>query len=341
MKKKIILVGVLLVLVALVFSGCGKKDEKKKKEVTIEYGKACSIEDEIELTVKGNKIVERLNPSNPTGLYTYFWAGDGKKMVDISTEIKNLKDEELNLKDLIQAKIYVGDKEYDVMYIIENTDGSNLQGNGLEKPLTDVTRRMHFAAKVEKELVEKEANIKLVIKANDNEYTYSFELVKDKEDVKSEGARVNLNYKGTTIKAEQLISVPETCEFSIIKCEFVEKVMPPNPTGFYRYLPASEGNVYVDLQVSVKNTKDEAVKQSELPGSVVLYCGEKSYSVQTVVEEDSGGTLNTATNLNNIEASETITYHLVAKVPAEVKDSKDELWFRITADGTRYIFKVK
>lgn len=342
MNKKVLSIGLIFIAMIIVLSGCGKKDANKKKEVTLNYGETCSIGNEFELTVKANKIVERLTPPKPTGLYTYFWAGEGKKIVDISTELKNLTEDEIVLKDLMKAKMYVDDKEFDVMYVMENTAGSDLQGNALEKGLaTNVTRKLHFAAKVEKELLEKETKIKLVINVRDNEYTYFVNVVKDEESVKSEGATININYKGTTIKENQLISVPGWCEFTINKYQFSEKVEPSNPSGFYRYLPASDGKLYVDLQVTVKNIQDDAVKQAQLPGSAVLYCGDKSYSVQTVVETAQGGDLNTATSQSDIKPSETRKYHLVAKVPAEVKDSKDALWIRITANDTKYIYNIR
>lgn len=341
-KKKILLIGLVFIVIGIVLSGCGKKDENKKKEVTINYGEACTIENKLELTVKANKLVERLSPSKPTGYYTYFWAGEGKKIVDISTELRNLTNDEINLKDVMEAKMYVDDKEFQVMYIIENTDGSNLQANALEKALTtDVTRKLHFAAKVEKELLEKETTIKLVIKAYGNEYIYSVNIVKGDETTKSEKSTINLNYKGNTIKEKELISVQGLCEFTIDKCQFSEKVEPSSPSGFYRYLPASDGKLYVDLQLAVKNTQDKAVKQNQLPGSAALYCGDKSYDVQTVVETASGGDLNTFTSQSDIEPSETRIYHLVAKVPAEVKDSQDALWIRITADDTKYIYNIR
>ena len=318
MNKKVLSIGLLLIVMVSVLSGCGKKDANKKKEVKLNYGETCSIENKFELTVKANKIVERLTPPNPTGLYNYFWAGDGKKIVDISTELKNLTEDKIILKDLMSAKMYVDDKEFDVMCITENTAGSDLQANSLEKELeANVTRKLHFASKVEKELLEKETTIKLVIKANNNEYTYLVNLVKDGESVKSEGATINLNYKGTTIKENQLISVSGLCEFTINKYQFAEKVEPSNPTAFYRFLPAKDGKIYVDLQVTVKNTQDKAVKQAQLPGSAVLYCGDKSYTVQTVVETAQGGDFSASTSQGDINSSETRLYHLVATVPAE------------------------
>lgn len=342
MNKKVISIGLLFIVMVILLSGCGKKDENKKKEVTLNYGETYSIENKLELTVKANRIVERLTPPNPTGLYNYFWAGEGKKIVDISTEVKNMTEDKILLKDLMAAKMYVDDKEFNLMYITENTAGSDLQGNSLEKELdANATRKLHFAAKVEKELLEKETKIKLVIKVRDTEYTYLVNVVKDGESVKSEGATINLNYKGTTIKENELISVPGLCEFTINKCQFSEKVEPSNPTGFYRYLPAKDGKLYVDLQVTVKNTQDIAVKQSQLLGSAVLYCGDESYSIQTVVETAQGGDLNTFTSQSDINSSETRVYHLVATVPAEVKDSKDDLWIRITANDTKYIYNVR
>ncbi|MCR5146866.1 MAG: hypothetical protein K6B70_05945 [Clostridia bacterium] len=342
MNKKVLSIGVLLVIIVSVLSGCGKKDANKKKKVTINYGETCSIENKFELIVKANRIVERLTPPNPTGVYNYFWAGEGKKIVDISTELKNLTEDKIIPKDLMSAKMYVDDKEYDVFYVSENTAGSDLQGNSFEKEIeANGVRKLHFAAKVEKELLEKETTIKLGIKANNNEYTYLVNLVKDGESVKSEGATINLNYKGTTIKENQLISVPGLCDFTITKCQFTEKVEPSNPTAFHRYLPAKDGKLYVDLQVTVKNTQDKAVKQAQLPGSAVLYCGDKSYTVQTLVETAQGGDFSASTTQADINSSETRLYHLVATVPAEVKDSKDTLWFRITASDTKYIFKIR
>lgn len=343
-NKKVLLIGLIFVVISMILTGCGKKDESKKVvDIIVNYGETSIIENKLELTVKSNKIVKNIKPTNTTGYYTYINAGENKKIVDICVDLKNISDDAIVLKDLFETKMYVGDEEVEVMYIMENTAKNNMLSNAHEIELkADTTREMHFATKVDKELVDKETIVKLVMKTDKNEYTYVVNIVIGDEKVESEGSTININYKGVPIKQNELVSVEDICEFTIKKYEFADTIVPSNPTGFYMYLPSEDGKLYIDLQVTVKNLHDSAVKQDQLPGTVTVFHGDKDvYTTRKVIEVSNGGNLNTYTSSNEIEPLDTEEYHIIASVPAEVKDSKEPLWVTFNVDGKKYIFNIR
>ncbi len=343
-EKNIFAVVALILVICTLLTGCGKKGENSNgKNVVMNYGETITVADKMNFTIKSNKIVDSIEPTNTSGYYTYIKAGENKKIFDICMDVKNISNDEIALKDFIEAKMYIGDEEVEVMYIMENVAGTNMISNAEEIKLkNDNNKEIHFATKVDKELVNKENTVKLILKENKNEYIYSANIVIGDEKVKSEGATININYKGVPIKENEKISVKDICEFTITKCEFTDKIEPSKPTGFYVYIPDEDGKKYIDLHVTVKNLSDSSVKQNQLPGTVTVFNGEnETYSTNKIIEVSNGSNLNTYTSSNYIESMDTKEYHIYASVPESVQNSTNPLWVRFNIDGNKYLFSIR
>lgn len=352
MKKKSIFLGVLVLMLIFVLTGCGKDnndsedkndDSNKSSKLSLNIEEAKSINDTIEITIKSNKILNKITPSAATGYYTYYEAGEGKKFFDIIADVKNISSEPIKIGEICKSKLIIDEKEYDISYMAEENDGQRINAYASSKsidPLT--TETYHFAAKVNSDLVDKENTAKLVLTINNKDYTYVVNIVKSDNDISSDKSTINLNYKGTEILKDQLVSVKDTCEFTINSFDFTKKVLPTTPSGYYHYVDAKDGKVYLDIKVTVKNLKSSAVKQDTMLGNITLvYNNNYEYSCSKVIEKDNGQDLNTYTNLYDIDPLATMNYHIISEVPEEVQNSSDPLFVKFAINGEDYVLNIR
>ena len=141
---------------------------------------------------------------------------------------------------------------------------------------------------------------------------------------------VTLN-KGDTVTTS-------TCQFTIKSFNMEKEVKPPKASGYYQYFEAAYGNTYIDLRLVVKNLQTSAVAQNNLIDSVVVvYDGEYEYEAFPITEEKNGESFNMYTDMYEIGALETMTYHYLAEVPSDIKMSDKSLDVIITVNGKKYI----
>lgn len=348
MKKKISILGIIAILIIslISFTGCGSKTEESKKEdkkVTMEFGKTETIDDTVELTIKNNKVVSRIEPSVKNTYYTYYAAGTGYKWLNVTADVKNITSETVAINEVLSAKLYINDSAYAVTFMTEDEDGKHINAySSYEKIDASETLKFHFATKIPEDLAKDGTTAKFVFTAGKKEYEYTMNIIDDKTVDTKEGPTINLSNKAVEIKDGQLVTIDGKYEFTINSNSFSNEVLPPNPTGFYTYLKAQDGKVYLTIKASVKNLQSTAVKQDSVLGSIkVLYNDEYEYTCQKVVETENGASLNTYTSTRDIEPLTTMTYYFVASVPTEVQTSTSPIAVKFTIDNIDYVYNIR
>lgn len=342
MKKKIFLVGLIAVMMIAMLTGCGKKKDEDNSKYAIKYGEAKEIQGKIELTIKSNKIVNQVDPSNPKGFFTSYKAKDGYKYLDVVAEIKNITDEDITMTDVGAAKLEVGDETVDATYMCEEENGARINGYASSKKIKpNETLTFHIASQISKSLLDNDFSAKLIINTG-KKYTYNMKVVKGGDNEEYEPSTINLGYKGKEIKENELVTVENSCEFTIKSNEFKDKIEPTNPTGIYYYLNAGGTNTYLNVKVSVKNIQATAVKQDTLLGSIKVVDDEgNEYKCTKVTENENGSNINTNPSTKDIEASATVQYFILAKVPKTLQTSTKPLYAQFSIDGKDYFYKIR
>lgn len=350
MKKKISIFAVIAILMFTLigFTGCGsdneeKETEKENKQVSMEFGKAQEMNETVEVTIKSNKVVSKIEPSVKKTYYTYYSAGTGYKYLDVIAEVKNITSETIYIDETISTKLYIDDTAYDVTYMTEDEDGESINAYASSEDIeTSENVKFHFATKLKEDLVKDGVTAKLVFTANKKEYVYTMNIIDDSSVATEEGSTINLSNKGTEIKDGQLVTIDGKFEFTINSNSIQNEVLPPNPTGYYSYLKAQDGKVYVVVKATVKNLQSTAVEQDSVLGNVtVIYDDQYEYACSKVVEEDNGEDLNTYTSIYDIEPLTTMTYYVVASVPTEVQTSTSPLSVKFTIDSVDYVYNIR
>lgn len=80
-----------------------------------------------EITLGEIILTDKLDPTNPSMLYQYYKAGDGKTLVALKVSIKNTSQEELSTEKLIGGKVFADSTQYSGGLIAEDENQENLK----------------------------------------------------------------------------------------------------------------------------------------------------------------------------------------------------------------------
>lgn len=146
----------------------------------------------------------------------------------------------------------------------------------------------------------------------------------------------------SNIRQNTTISIGGLCEFNITGYDINDTIEPPRPTGYYTYYQADDGNTYIDVKMKIKNLKNTSMLQYEVLDSVkILYDGQYEYDCFFVVEEKNGESFNQYTSLYEINPLETLSYHMLASVPEEIKGNSKSLSVEISVNDKMYICNLR
>mgnify|MGYP002620979301 CR=1 FL=1 len=351
MKKKSVFLGILFLALIVMLTGCGinsnndeesSSKEDKASKYTLNMNETKSINDTIEITIKSNKVVNKIEPANASGYYTYYEAGEGYKYLDITADIKNISSDDITMREMGTAKLYIGDEEYEATYMSEEDNGARLNGYANSRTITPLeTVTFHIASKVEKSAFEDGFTADLVMNLNKKDYTYTVNVVNSEGD-DTNSSTVYLKNKGKEISENELVTIENNCEFTIKSNKFEKKIEPPAATGYYHYLNATDGKVYLNVRATVKNLKSTAVRQDSVLGNItVIYDDSYEYKCSKVVEEDNGEDLNTYTSIYDIDPLASMEYYIVAELPEEVQNSNKPLYVKFSINGEDYVYNIR
>lgn len=146
--------------------------------------------------------------------------------------------------------------------------------------------------------------------------------------------------KGTPINIGETITT-DTMELTVNKAELTYDVLPDDTSGFYTHYEADAGNVYIHLDVDVKNLGKQNLPCDELLKAIADYNGGYTYSGQVVPEDSSTGF--TYANITSIKPLETLGIHVLFKCPQEVEETTNPLFLTLEPAGTKnsYILTIR
>lgn len=152
------------------------------------------------------------------------------------------------------------------------------------------------------------------------------------------------------VKSEQEETIPEISldekittddfEFTLNKVELSYNVKPDNPPSFYSYYEADEGQVYIYINASVKNLKQQEIACDEVYTVTANYNNGYTYEGFNIIT-DTDGDFSYA-NINDITPLQTLGIHCLIDCPEEVETSDNPLTLTIKfRDGKEYLYKVR
>ncbi len=130
-------------------------------------------------------------------------------------------------------------------------------------------------------------------------------------------------------------------EITINKAELSYDILPDDTSGFYNHYEADPGNVYIHLDLDVKNLAKQNLPCDEIIKATADYNGGYTYSGQAVPED--GSTRFTYANITSIKPLQTLGVHFLFQCPQEVAESQNPLSITLEPSGTKdsYVLTIR
>lgn len=178
-----------------------------------------------------------------------------------------------------------------------------------------------------------------------------------KNDTEEKSEKVEKNEKITSTVAEteskttptqepiQTISLGEKVttdnfEFTLNKVVLSYNVEPDNPPSYYTYYAASDGQVYIYVNASVKNLTQKNIRCDEVYSVTANYNNGYKYNGFNIVSDTDGDF--TYANINSINPLQTMGVHCLVDCPKEVETSENPLNLTIKLrDGKEFLYTIR
>lgn len=145
---------------------------------------------------------------------------------------------------------------------------------------------------------------------------------------------------GTPIAVGGVITT-DAMEITVNKVELSYDVLPDDTSGFYTHYAADPGNVYLHLDVDVKNLGKQNLPCDEIMKTIADYNGGYTYSGQAIPEDGNSGF--TYANITSINPLQTLGVHFLFQCPQEVAESQNPLSIMLEPSGTKdsYVLTIR
>ena len=130
-----------------------------------------------------------------------------------------------------------------------------------------------------------------------------------------------------------------TLEFTLNSVEIVDKVLPPDTSGFHTYYEAAEGKRYVFVDLNVKNLGKEEIKFSELYTPTLIYDDGYTYRGQILVLRDQKNF--SYANINNLAPLANEFASVMFEVPEEVETSDKAVVITFMAGDSLFRYRYR
>mgnify|MGYP004562468757 CR=1 FL=1 len=151
-------------------------NKEDKGVVTITDDDKVTIDGYCEFNVKGTSFSKKVEPTNPTGYYTYLdIKDDSQKYLEITMNVKNLSSSALKQDSLLSVKVkYDNNYEYNCGLVTEDAKGNDIETfpnlYSIE-PLKSLKYR--FVVEMPKEVENDDKPLQAIITAKGNTYVYN------------------------------------------------------------------------------------------------------------------------------------------------------------------------
>lgn len=116
----------------------------------------------------------------------------------------------------------------------------------------------------------------------------------------------------------------DTMELTINKAELTYDVLPDDTSGYYTHYEADAGNVFIHLDMDIKNLGKQNLSCDDILYVTADYNGGYTYTGFGVPEDGKNGF--TYSNLTSINPLETLGMHYLLKCPQEVEETDHPLF---------------
>lgn len=305
---------------------------------TIQQGEKQTISDICEFYLDYSNIAAKVTPPQPSKFQRTYTADVGKVYVDVCIAYKNLTTREVDADTLIRGTLlYAGKYEYEGFSIIEEDDRSDFDSTDWSQIVPLGTEYIHMLFSVPEEVSTSNASIEANLSIGKQSYKIIVRKGTEEQNTESKNS-VTQKTTGEIVKGE--IVATNNTEFYIDYSNITEKVIPPNPDGFYTYYPADTGNVYVDVCFAYKNMSENDIGADNTISAELVYADKYKYSGFSIIEESSRSNF-TYTNITTIAPLTTEFIHYLFELPATAKSSDDTIKIAFSIDGNTYVYKVR
>jgi len=129
-------------------------------------------------------------------------------------------------------------------------------------------------------------------------------------------------------------------EFTLNRVELSYDVEPDNPPSYYTHYAASQGQVYIYVNATVKNTGKHSLECDNIYSVIADYNHGYTYRGFHIASDSDGDF--TYANITNVEPLQTLGVHCLIDCPQEVEASENPLVLTIQMkDGTKYKYTVR
>lgn len=132
----------------------------------------------------------------------------------------------------------------------------------------------------------------------------------------------------------------ENIEFTLNKVELSYDVMPDTPPSYYTHYPANNNQVYIYVNASIKNLKQQSIECDEIYSVTANYNNGYNYQGFNIVTDTDGDF--TYANIKSVAPLQTLGVHCLINCPEEVEQSENPLDITIKLkNGSEYLYKIR
>lgn len=299
-----------ILLLTLCLFGCQRLGEVYQ----LEESKSYTIQEQLEFEFIKANVVSIIEPSNKNNTYKYLKPSeDGNVFVDVILKTTSLAGSQ-KLEDIYKGTMECNQQKYDLKMIVESPNYNQLSTTDTLKEYE--ARYIHLYCEVPQNEVK--GNIKIafdVLSQKKFEYTFQVEDTVIPNNEKSLGDVLELHQSQIAFNAVQQ----------------TKKIEPSHKGFFYSYIPTDkEDEIFVVLQLDIKNITDTSIQPSEYIYCEYLY-GEEVSPARLIMESENHEKL---LKSGVIEPSQTRTLYLA--MPILEKDVDVEGKIILFVEGNTY-----
>jgi hypothetical protein len=300
----------------------------------------------LEVELLSTETTTRVDPPNPSSLYTYYEVKEPDKIYYHSVfRVKNLGESVISADKTIDAKItYDGKYNYNGFGTIEEDGGGDFSYTNITgiDPLTDGI--IHYINEMPLEAKDSGKEIKLTLQIKDKQLTWNGGTSASETVIIADETPLSSKEEWKEypeLKKDTALVKEDFAELTLTGASFAKKVAPPKASGFYTYYEVKSNNkVYAHVSIAFKNLMTIGKSASEALSVKLIYDNKYEYSGFSFVEDD-GGKDFTYSNITTIDPLTSKNLHYLVDVPSEVQDSSGEVAIIVNVNGEKYKHQLK
>ncbi len=144
----------------------------------------------------------------------------------------------------------------------------------------------------------------------------------------------------------KVMSVGETdsgriWDITLSKISITNKILPTRTNGYYWYKSAPDGQIFLDLVFTIKNTSQSSARAMDAFGDCIVVYDNISYTKSYTLYNPVGSSVSEIYSWDGVGALNSATVHLVVVMPKECQTDNKGLSIHLVINGNERIFPFK